>query len=236
VRLSIGDTGQGIATEQLDRLFSPFDRLGAENSQVEGTGLGLALSKRLVEAMGGKIGVKTELGKGSLFWVELNLSKETLQRKEGMPESAELDAAVELSSRRTVLYIEDNLSNLKLIEGILTHRPGIQLKSAMQGGIGISVACEHRPDLILLDVNLPDMEGSEVLARLRSDTRTRDIPVVVVSADAMQTQIDRLLGAGAQAYLTKPIDVTKFLSLLDEILKKPADESSDAQLKPRLAA
>ncbi|HUR46631.1 MAG TPA: ATP-binding protein, partial [Candidatus Saccharimonadales bacterium] len=236
LRLSIGDTGQGIASNQLNRLFSPFDRLGAENSQVEGTGLGLALSKRLVEAMGGKIGVSTEPGKGSLFWVELDLTEESMEPERGILETSGSNGLVKLSSRRTILYIEDNLSNLKLIEQILTHRPGIQLISAMQGGIGVSVACERGPDLILLDVNLPDMEGSEVMAHLRSDTKTRHIPVVVISADAMQTQIDRLLEAGAQAYLTKPIDVKKFLGLLDEVLKIAPGDSSGIRPKPRLAA
>jgi len=227
LRLAVKDTGQGIAKDRLERLFSPFDRLGAENGSVEGTGLGLALSKRLVDAMGGRMGMESVVGEGSLFWVELNLTEEAAEEQPGLSEPQHAKASPPTAARRTVLYIEDNLSNLKLIEQIFTHRPAVQLQSAMQGALGINFACEHRPALILLDLNLPDMEGSEVMARLRSDPRTSAIPVVVISADAMQTQIERLLAAGARAYLTKPIDVTKFLAVLDEALKQTA---------PRLAA
>ncbi|HEY0455988.1 MAG TPA: ATP-binding protein [Verrucomicrobiae bacterium] len=221
-RLSIivADTGQGIPPERLDRLFSPFERLGAENSTVEGTGLGLALSKRLVEAMGGKLGVESVAGRGSVFSFELNLvaNPEQHQLKHG---TVHISRTINSQAQaRSVLYIEDNLSNLKLIEQVLTRRPGIELKTAMQGGLGISAAAEHRPEAILLDMNLPDMNGFEVLTKLRKDARTASIPVIVISADAMQSQVNRLLQAGAHAYLTKPIDVIKFLEVLDQALNK----------------
>lgn len=237
LRLAVRDTGKGIAAENLRRLFSPFDRLGAEQTSVEGTGLGLALSKRLVEAMGGTMGVESVLGEGSVFWVELSGAQGPDDLQKRLEEEAV--CGVQASEpAQTILYIEDNLSNLKLVERILTRRPGFRLMSAMQGGLGLDLAREHHPDLILLDVNLPDMGGGEVLGHLRKDTRTKSIPVVVISADAMMSQIERLLAAGAQAYLTKPIDVHKFLEVLDQILQ-PLDGGPTTlrqQVPPGLAA
>ncbi|MDB6030900.1 MAG: Signal transduction histidine kinase, partial [Verrucomicrobiales bacterium] len=182
LRLIIADTGLGIAQEKFSRLFSPFERLGAENSSVEGTGLGLALSKRLVDAMGGTLGVESVVGQGSAFWVELGLgqapgSGESEKTTTALPELSSTGSAL-----RTVLYIEDNLSNLKLVEQILTRRPALKLVSAMQGGLGISLARERSPELILLDVNLPDMDGNAVLTQLHKDPKTCGIPVVVISA------------------------------------------------------
>ncbi len=217
LRLVVVDTGQGIARERFDRLFSPFDRLGAENTAVEGTGLGLALSKRLVEAMGGSLTVDSVVGQGSIFAVELNLVEGPSERHARLTETASAVPA-RPTNERIVLYIEDNLSNLKLIRQVLAKRPAIRLEAAMQGGLGLNAARELLPEAILLDINLPDMEGYEVLAKLRGDPRTAGIPVIMISADAMQTQIDRLLKAGARAYLTKPIDVAKFLEVLDDTL------------------
>jgi signal transduction histidine kinase len=216
IRITVRDTGPGIPADKLDRLFTPFDRLGAELSGVEGTGLGLAITKRLVEAMGGTVGVESTVDAGSAFWVEL-------PRVTGPLEQFQRDEDHALASRNgqapdreaTVLYIEDNLSNLRLVEHILAFRPGVKLLSAMQGGLGLSLAQAHRPDLVLLDLNLPDLQGDEVLGRLREDPRTSDIPVVVLSADATPKQIGRLLDAGARAYLTKPLDVKQLLDTLD---------------------
>jgi len=216
-RITVTDTGPGIAPDKMNRLFSPFDRLDAEQLGIEGTGLGLALSKRLIELMQGTIGADSVVDQGSTFWVELPRAESPSERWTRPVEGPPPAAAV--SSRPvTVLYIEDNLSNLRLIERILALRPEVTLLSAMQGGLGLDLAREHRPDVILLDLNLPDMPGGEVLHRLLADPRTQKIPVVVISADATAGQIRRLQAAGARTYMTKPLDVKAFLTLLDEIL------------------
>jgi PAS domain S-box-containing protein len=218
LRVAVRDTGYGIAPDMLARLFSPFDRLGAEMTEVEGTGLGLALSRGLVEAMGGTITVESAVERGSTFYVDLALAEHPLQRVDG-PNALHTPEEAAAGARRTVLYIEDNLPNLELIEQIFARRSNINLVAAMQGRLGLELATRHRPDLILLDLHLPDMSGVDVLQALREDERTREIPVVIISADATPGQVDRLLGAGAQAYLTKPLDVQRFLALVGEILE-----------------
>jgi PAS domain S-box-containing protein len=217
VRISVADTGPGISRESLERLFSPFERLGADQLYVEGTGLGLALSKGLVEAMGGRLGVDSRVGEGSTFWVELPVAERQGERLDDeLP--AQRHAEDESAPERTVLYIEDNLSNLKLVEGVLSRRPSISLIPAMQGGLGLELAREHPCDLILLDLHLPDLPGSEVLARLLANPATSEIPVVVLSADATPGQVERMLDQGAREYLTKPLDVQRLLEVLDELL------------------
>jgi PAS domain S-box-containing protein len=216
LRVNVTDTGPGIPPEKMGRLFTPFDRLGAEERAVEGTGLGLALSKRLVEVMGGAIGAESAVGEGSTFWVEL-------PRAEDPAAEINLPAAALAQSHAAVgavLYIEDNLSNLRLVERVLERRPEVKLLSAMQGGMGLELAREHRPGLILLDLQLPDIPGVEVLKRLQHDPRTRQIPVVVISADATPGQIKRLRSYGAREFLTKPLDVKRLLVLLDEVLNE----------------
>jgi PAS domain S-box-containing protein len=220
LRVGVSDTGPGIAPENIERLFTPFERLGAEDTGVEGTGLGLALSKGLVEAMGGMLDVESTGGQGSVFWVELALTENPVERLErtgvALPARAQSDVS---QKARIVLYIEDNLSNLKLIQRLLVHRPEVRLLPAMQGRLGLDLAREHHPHLILLDLHLPDIPGEEILRRLQGAPETRSIPVVVISADATHGQIERLLAAGARAYLTKPFDVKQFLGLIDEILR-----------------
>jgi signal transduction histidine kinase/ActR/RegA family two-component response regulator len=218
--ISVHDTGPGIAPEKMARLFVPFDRLGAEQSDVEGTGLGLALSKRLVEAMGGVMTAESTLGQGSTFSLALALAESPLERLERSDHAAATQEEVAAPERTsTLLYIEDNLANLGLIETILSERAGITLLSALQGRVGLDLAQEHRPDLILLDLHLPDMMGDEVLKRLQSQPRTRDIPVIVISADATPGRVERLRQAGAHGYLTKPLDVERFLQTIDEVLR-----------------
>jgi PAS domain S-box-containing protein len=217
VRISVRDTGAGVAANRLEHLFVPFERLGAEQSDVEGTGLGLALSKRLVEAMGGTLTVESEPGVGSTFTVDLAYVESPLDRiargGEGAPPADE-----RAGRAASVLYIEDNLANLSLIETILLGRPEITLIPALQGQLGLDLAWEHDPDVILLDLHLPDVTGAEVLRRLRQDARTRATPVIVISADATSGQADRLIELGAQGYLTKPLDVDRFLAVLDEMV------------------
>jgi PAS domain S-box-containing protein len=222
VRLTVSDTGAGIAPEMLGRLFTPFDRLGAEQTGIDGTGLGLALSRRLVEAMGGLIQVESGAD-GTAFTVELEAS-------EGLGGAVlAADTVVDPhtpSVPGTILYIEDNVANLRLLERIIRRRPAITLLSAMQGSQGVELAQAHRPDVIILDLHLPDLPGEAVLARLRDDVRTRAIPVVILSADATPGQVTRLLAQGARAYLTKPLDLNELLSLLDEILAERGTSSA----------
>ncbi|MDP9353534.1 MAG: ATP-binding protein, partial [Chloroflexota bacterium] len=219
LRTQVADTGFGIPTAKMGRLFVAFDRLGAERTAVEGTGLGLALSRRLIEAMGGVMSVDSTVGEGSMFYFDLPVTQPQLARYTSVTdEGGAVEGAPQTTG--TVLYIEDNLSNLELIEHILGMRPGIDLLSTMQGRIGIELALEHRPDLVLLDLHLPDMHGTEVLRQLQRDPRTHLIPVVVVTADASPGEIRRLLSGGAMNYLTKPLDVRRFLEVLDEVLQE----------------
>ena len=221
IALAIRDTGEGIAPDDLPKLFMPFERLGAANSQIEGTGLGLVLSQRLVTAMGGTLEVESILGEGTVFTITLPKAIPE-ERVLNLPEGAgPLDTSQSTKRASSVLCIEDNPSNLRLIEAILESRPGVTLLPAIQGGVGLDLARQHEPDLILLDLHLPDMMGEEVLRRLQLSGLTRDIPVVVISADATERQIQRLLEAGATAYMTKPLDVAHFLRLLDEVLHEP---------------
>ena len=221
LHIRVTDIGPGIPAALMARLFTPFDRLGAEQQGVEGTGLGLVLSKRLVEAMGGAMGCESALGEGSTFWVELPLAAAPAERLKELPPEV-LAAAPAPGPAATVLYIEDNLSNLRLVERVLAHRPGIRVLPAMQGRLGLDLAREHRPALIFLDLQLPDLPGHEVLRHLQGDPRTREIPVLVISADASPGQIQRTLAAGARAYLTKPLDVRGLLAAVDEHLTPPA--------------
>ena len=218
LRIQVRDSGPGIAKEKLARLFTAFDRLGAELSNVEGTGLGLVLSQRLIQAMGGAIGVESDHGQGSMFWVELPRTKSPLEQTRLAKTTITRRRRRADTEKRKLLYIEDNLSNLTLIEEILEERPEIELLSAMQGQVGLDLARQHSPDLILLDLHLPDLPGWEVLSQLRLSETTADIPVVVISADATPRQIKRLIKAGALSYLTKPLDVTEFFRVLDNTI------------------
>jgi PAS domain S-box-containing protein len=219
LRITISDSGPGIPKEKRDRLFTAFDRLGAENAGVQGTGLGLALSKRLTEAMGGRIG-ESQPEKGASFWVEFPIvasPRDKLVADRRTVVAAPLAAIG--NQVKTLLYIEDNVSNLTLIEHLLGEHPPIKLISAMQGNLGLELAARHRPDLVLLDLHLPDMNGADVLARLKADSRTAGIPVVMLSADATKSQIDKLIVAGASDYLTKPLDVDRFLKVIESHLQ-----------------
>jgi CheY-like chemotaxis protein len=222
LRIAISDTGAGIPAGKLERLFTPFDRLGAEQSTVEGAGLGLALSQRLMHAMGGSIGASSTLGRGSTFWLELPCAESPAKWISSPDTETSERERLSLTGKRRILYIEDNLSNLTLVEEILRDQPEIELISAMQGQLGLDLARKHSPDLILLDLHLPDLPGWEVLAQLRRDEVTRGIPIVVISADATARQIERLMAAGAHAYLTKPLDVSEFFRVVEETTLKSA--------------
>jgi signal transduction histidine kinase len=212
LRIAVGDTGHGIPPAKLERLFTPFDRLGAEDSGEEGTGLGLALAKKLAEAMGGTMGVESEVSKGSTFWLELGLAEAPTAAAE--PSGGAAEAATLAGGPFAVLYVEDNPSNVKLVEQILRRQPAVRLTVAMRGREGLELARQDPPDLVLLDLHLPDLSGEDVLRELRADPRTAEVPVVVVSADATTGQADRLRGQGALDYLTKPLEVPRLLDVI----------------------
>ena len=218
VRISITDTGWGIDEKDIERIFIPFERIGAEKSNVEGTGLGLAVVKQLVYLMGGKVGVKSEPGKGSTFWIELQQSQSQLDL---IQKEATLSQHTASNDQQgLILYIEDNMPNIELVQEIIeTKRKGIKLVIHMRGNGALEKAIEVKPSLILLDLNLPDKHGKDILLELKSNEVTKQIPVIVISADAMSNQISMLKESGATNYLTKPIEIKSFLSAVDEILK-----------------
>ncbi len=216
VRISVSDTGPGLDGEQMRRLFTPFDRLGAEMGTQEGTGLGLTLSKRLVEAMEGLLLLDSVVGVGTTFHVDLWQAPSPAELARGGGEQA-LPASDPGTTGR-VLYIEDNLVNVRLVEHILRRRNGVDLLVAMQGSLGLALAREHHPDAIFLDLHLPDMEGSAVLERLKLDPLTQGIPVVILSADATAGSIQRVIRAGALEHMTQPSDMGRFLGLGGDLL------------------
>lgn len=218
VRMAVTDTGPGIPAERLGLLFTPFERLDADQTGEEGTGIGLALSRRLAEAMGGSLDVVSTLERGSTFTVELPRVEGPVDRYERLRPTSTTNSTPVSTPRCTVLHIEDNLANLKLVERILAQRTSVEVVGTMQGSLGLELAIQHRPDLVLLDLHLPDMGGEQVLQRLRDHPVTASIPVAIVSADATPGQVQRLLSAGAAGYLTKPLDVPELLRLLDQVL------------------
>jgi PAS domain S-box-containing protein len=220
VRLTVTDTGNGIRAQDIERVFEPFDRLGAESSGVEGTGVGLTLSKYLVERMGGSIAVHSRIGEGTTFTVDLATAAapETPVRRLELPPAAPRHVAT-----LRVLHIEDNLANLELVEQVLTRSGVVELVATMSGSLGVDLARRHRPHLILLDLHLPDMSGADLLEMLQADPDTKEIPVVVITADATPSQIQRLRDIGVAAYLTKPIDIRDLLRVVETMSTRPGE-------------
>jgi PAS domain S-box-containing protein len=218
VRITVTDTGAGLPPEKVAQLFQPFNRLGQETGGVEGTGIGLVVSKRLVELMTGAIGVESTVGTGSMFWVELpSTAPLTLPSPVELTPSAE-SAERSLDGMRTVLYVEDNPANLKLVERLIGRRHDVRLLSAIDGIRGVELARKHLPDVILMDINLAGISGIDALKILRDDPATAHIPVVALSANAMPRDIQRGMDAGFFRYLTKPIKVTEFMDALNVAL------------------
>ena len=221
IRISVRDTGAGLSPEQLAQLFQPFNRLGQEAGGEEGTGIGLVVAKRLVELMGGVIGVESTVGVGSVFWFELARGcraapcrwKQATQRHRRRPH------APRGARPHTLLYVEDNPANLKLVEQIIARHPDIRLLTAVNGTSGIEIARASQPDVILMDINLPGINGFEALKILRADPATAHIPVIALSANAMPRDIEKGLEAGFFRYLTKPIKVNEFMEALDVALE-----------------
>ena len=220
VRVSVQDTGDGLAPDRMAHLFEPFNRLGQESGVEEGTGIGLVVSKQLVELMGGSIGVESMVSVGSVFWIELNASSPIeIDCDTGSPVAASLSDTGTGALVRTVLYVEDNPANLMLVTKLLARRPDISLLSAKDGRTGVEMAQATRPDVILMDINLPGISGVTALRILAGDPSTAHIPVIALSANAMHRDIERGLEAGFFRYLTKPIKVTEFMDTLDLALE-----------------
>jgi CheY-like chemotaxis protein len=220
IRISVRDTGAGLSPEQIEQLFQPFNRLGQEALVEEGTGIGLVVCKRLVELMGGVIGVESTIGTGCTFWLELKRSEEP----QAAAHAAEFTAIAQAQSQGdlqlyTLLYVEDNPANLMLVEDLIARRPDIRLLSARDAVRGIEIARAALPDVILMDINLPGISGIDALKILMEDPTTAHIPVVALSANAIPHDIEKGLEAGFLRYLTKPIKVNEFMETLDVLLK-----------------
>jgi len=219
LRVSIRDTGVGLPPEQLAQLFQPFNRLGQEGGGEEGTGIGLVVAKRLVELMGGTIGVESTVGVGSVFWLELLSVAKPHFAKDGGEAAASAGPHASREGRlHILLYVEDNQANLKLVEQIVARHKDLYMLTAVNGNSGIEIARISRPEVILMDINLPDISGYEVLKILRADPATAHIPVIAISANAMPGDIENGLEAGFFRYITKPIKINEFIEALDEAL------------------
>ena len=219
IRTDVRDTGPGLAPEQLAQLFQPFNRLGKAAGVVEGTGIGLVVTKRLVEMMGGTIGVDSTVGLGSVFWIELDLTT----AKEILIQDAKNVARVRPQVQdgvplRTVLYVEDNSANLELVEQLVMRHSDLRFLAATDGNLGIEFARTYLPDVILMDINLPGINGLDAMKILRADPSTAHIPIIAISANAMPRDIEKALAAGFCNYLTKPIKVNEFMDTLDRAL------------------
>ncbi len=219
IRISVTDSGDGLSPEKLAQLFQPFNRLGQETSAVEGTGIGLVVAKRLVELMDGAIGVESTVGVGSMFWIELRADVAPQLATEDDVPGVVFPASVPIEApRRLLLYVEDNPANLRLVEQLITRRSDLRLLTAVNGRQGIELARSAQPDMILMDINLPDISGIEALLLLSEDPSTAHIPVVALSANAMPHDIEKGLAAGFYRYLTKPIKVKEFMDTLEATL------------------
>lgn len=217
IRICVSDNGPGIDANNVKKLFTPFERLGAENSTVEGTGLGLSVVQQYASLMGGTCGVESKLNEGSTFWVELPRTSSFVESLNVHAQLEQVALKEKIIDEAVVLYIEDNSSNIELVTQILlAKRPNVKLITAVYGKQTLELALKHQPNLILLDLNLPDIHGSEVFELLKQHEIARQIPVIIVSADAMPAQVNKLLEAGVKQYLTKPFDVPAFLQIIDQ--------------------
>ncbi|MDH3975754.1 MAG: response regulator [Deltaproteobacteria bacterium] len=219
VRICVTDTGEGFPEEQYMQLFEPFKRLVSDRRKsIEGTGIGLSISKNLIQLMGGSLGVESFPGKGSTFWIDIVKDKSReLYKADAYPGEAAAEERKE-PEKFTLLYVEDNISNLKLVTQILARRSDVLMITAQTAKLGLELAYAHRPHVILLDIMLPDMDGYEMVKHLRKREEMLDIPIVALSANAMPRDIERGLKAGFAHYLTKPLDIDHFMSVMDEVL------------------
>jgi len=225
VRISVRDTGVGLDAEQLALLFQPFNRLGQEGGTEEGSGIGLVVTKRLVELMDGSIGVASAPGEGSTFWIELRVVDALpVPVAPVLPRPDLAGALLENSAPVTLLYVEDNPANLTLVEEIVRYCPQLQLLTATDGRLGVEMARTHLPQLILMDINLPHVNGTDALKLLRADPRTAHIPVIALTANAMPGDVERSMALGFYRYLTKPINLDEFTEAINSTLAYVAQQ------------
>ncbi len=222
-RVSVTDTGAGLAPDQVTQLFQPFNRLGQETGAEEGTGIGLIVTKQLVELMGGVIGVASNVGIGTVFWVELTATSAPKLVFGDTARDERTSVVREMASQRTLLYVEDNPANLILVEQLIARRSDLKLLTAIDGHLGVQLARTYQPDVILMDINLPGISGFDALEILRKDPATAHIPVMALSANAVPRDIAKGMEAGFFRYLTKPIKVTEFMDALDVALQHASE-------------
>jgi len=237
-RVSVKDTGIGLSVDQLSQLFQPFNRLGQESGNEEGTGIGLVVTKQLVELMGGTLGVTSVLGEGSVFWMELNSADAPRLEFETDAQIAAHHGAgapqaqpIEEIQPRTLLYVEDNPANLALVEQLIARRSDIRLLTAINAYLGIQLARAYAPDVILMDINLPGISGFDALKILQLDPATAHIPVIALSANAMPRDVEKGIAAGFFRYLIKPIKVDEFMQGLNTALLHAEQKSSGEIVK-----
>ncbi|MBL8705919.1 MAG: PAS-domain containing protein [Rhodospirillales bacterium] len=236
VRFMVADTGIGIPADQQEAMFEPFYRAGAEYTAVEGAGIGLAISRRLVEAMDGSIGFFSKAGEGSTFWVDLPTAENGSRDAGAAAPVPDARPGVATAGGFSLLYVEDNPANLRLMEHLVSTLPNVRMLSAATPQLGLDLAAAHRPSVIVLDVNLPEMSGYAVLERLQAMPETAGIPVIALSAAAMASDVQRGIDAGFFRYLTKPIDIRGFLAVLDEALAEAGRAPPPAAAAPAAAA
>lgn len=219
VRIFVIDNGVGISEENIPKLFKPFERIGGDQFATEGTGLGLSVVEKLTQLMRGKVGVESKVGEGSKFWIELPGTDANPSGVQNWKDSGELDFSNK-DIKGTLLLVEDNISNIELIKELIRSlKPGIEVLNTMYGLEAIQLIKEYKPSLILLDLNLPDTSGAKVLETIKSDSETKHLPIVVVSADATTKQMELILSKGADQYITKPINVGQLVKIFDQYLK-----------------